>query len=851
MRVCAAIVLCSAMLSAQEGPRLFATLADLEAAKERAGRLGWAKAALDAVVNNAKNWPQSHLKKYGLSELELPPEGGQWTQWDVCPVHGVSLKYTPPETKTCPIDGERYAGWPYDQVTYDRRLDDLANAARDLALAYRWTGERAYAEEAAWILKENANKYLTYALHDKAGKDTRTGGRMHSQTLDEAVWLIPVAWAYDLLRDVDVFTDEERASIENGLLREAVKTIQRNDAGTSNWQSWHNAAIGAVGFTLADEEMIGAAIDGKSGFRFQMEKSVTPDGFWYEGAWGYHFYALDPLLRLAEMGAENGYDLFAAEPLKKMFDAPLFMVLPSGYLPAFNDSKEVNLYGYDTLYEFAWARYGDPAYAAVLGTRTRGFNALLFGAEEAPKAALEGLKSAAYPDSGYAVLRAPEGDHTVALKFGPHGGGHGHYDKLNFVSYANGATQALDPGTQSYAAPTHTTWDKTTIAHNTVTVDETTQGEAAGRLEWADLEGETYRAVRATGGSAYQNATLARTMVATSEYALDLFEAEGTDGQEHTFDWAYHSDGVAEGDAGLEFAPFSGLAAKNGYQHITETTAAQTAGAWQAVVDQGQGDFALTMAVYNSNANVSGAAASSQEQAASAPSSARLRYTFNGPGYILYSYAQLPKQPEAAPAAMTFWLYGDGSGHRVAFRLNDSSDERFVAPAVVVDWTGWRKLEVSVPESWNHYLGNNDGKLDLPVKSLSIELTNAGGEAPKTGELYFDEVTFYYEEHAELAAAQFDPPKRKLRLWMLGGGETTVVLGRGLAAALPKTAACVVARRKGLKTAFATLLEPYREEPRVWWFGRDEEGRYVVEGAGFRDTFRVEADGVKEFTRTR
>ena len=41
------------------------------------------------------------------------------------------------------------------------------------------------------------------------------------------------------------------------------------------------------------------------------------------------------------------------------------------------------------------------------------------------------------------------------MKFGPHGGGHGHYDKLGLVSYAFGGTLAVDPGTQSYTAPTH------------------------------------------------------------------------------------------------------------------------------------------------------------------------------------------------------------------------------------------------------------------------------------------------------------------------------------------------------------------------------------------------------------
>ena len=150
---------------------------------------------------------------------------------------------------------------------------------------------------------------------------------------------------------MDVFTPEQRAAIENDLLREAVKTVQRNDAGLSNWQSWHNAGIGAAGFTLGDEELIRAAIDGKSGFRFQMRESITPDGFWYEGAWGYHFYALDALLRLAAMADRNGYGLFGEMPLRRMFESPLSVLLPSGVLPAFNDSKEVNLFSYDTLYE--------------------------------------------------------------------------------------------------------------------------------------------------------------------------------------------------------------------------------------------------------------------------------------------------------------------------------------------------------------------------------------------------------------------------------------------------------------------------------------------------------------------
>ena len=248
---------------------------------------------------------------------------------------------------------------------------------------------------------------------------------------------------------------------------------------------------------------------------------------------------------------------------------------------------------------------------------------------------------------------------------------------------------------------------------------------------------------------------------------------------------------------------------------------------------------------------MAGTAGASKEQSVSEPYAARLGYTFNGTGYILFGNSQFATLPDAAPAAVTFWLHGDGSGHRVAFRLNDSSDERFVAPSINVNWTGWKKIEVASPETWNHYLGNNDGKFDLPVRSLSIELTNVGGDAPRTGALFLDDVTFYYDGQGEAQATSFDPPQRKMRLWMLPDAETTVVLGRGLSPTLPKTAACVVARRKSTATSFVTLLEPFRDTPRVTTFTRDASGRFTIEGAGFRDTFRLDPDGVKEFVRTR
>ena len=65
----------------------------------------------------------------------------------------------------------------------------------------------------------------------------------------------------------------------------------------------------------------------------------------------------------------------------------------------------------------------------------------------------------------------------LCLKYGPHGGGHGHPDKNNFVLYARGKVLFPDPGTRPYGSPLHNGWDKITLAHNTLVVD----GEVAGR----------------------------------------------------------------------------------------------------------------------------------------------------------------------------------------------------------------------------------------------------------------------------------------------------------------------------------------------------------------------------------
>jgi hypothetical protein len=572
-----AIALSSTLSMAQAPPHLLLSTADFTRLNELSRTQPWAAKQKQAIIDEAAAFPESYEKKFGLSSVELPPEGGQWFHYYACPDTGSQLVFHPPDQNVCPDTGQVFKGYPYDHVVYMQRADALEKAALTSALAYRLTGDHADADKAAQILKAYADKYLTYPIHDNYAKESQYGARVYSQTLDEAIWLIDLAWTYDLLRDTDVFTPADRTHIERDLLYAAVMTcVRANNGPTYNIQSWILGAEAAVGYTLKDKTLIDQAIDGLHGFRDQMKENVH-DGFWIEGAWGYQFYALRPLEYMAQMSARAGVDLWKQEPnLAALLASPLGVMFPDGTLPAFNDSGPVNLYSEASRYEAAYSALKNPAFAAINEHAQRANReAFLFGVPSIVGASLPKPKSEVFPNAGYATLRAPASDLTEIIKFGPHGGGHGHLDKLNEVIYSKGGAMSVDPGSHLYGLPIHTTWDKMTVAHNTVSVDQTNQKQATGKLLSWQAETE-FTAVTADAGSVYDNVDLQRTSILTSDYILEITSGNSTDGKEHDFDWNYHNSGVQHADANL--ASYAGFPQRDGYQNLTENQSAEVSG---------------------------------------------------------------------------------------------------------------------------------------------------------------------------------------------------------------------------------------------------------------------------------
>jgi len=829
--------------SPRESPRMLLTADDFQRMNRWAREDSWAQWNRSKILGRADGWRQQFLSGYGLQEIAVPTEGGQWILYYVCPTHGVNLVYIPPMTHLCPVDGELFTGWPYDQVIYARQHLDLARNARDAGLAYGFTRDSTYARDAKELLLLYAEAYLNYPIHDITGKASITGGRVLAQTLDESVWIIDIAWAYDLIASSGLLSGPEKKSIEDDLLLPSALLIKRHNTGVEGWQVWHNAAMAAVGRAIDDPPLVAHAINGsQGGFQRHMRDGVLEDGFWYEGSWGYHFYVLTPLSYMAEMGERGEFPLYSNTALMKMYRAAVLFAAPDLKLPAFNDAVAVDLAGPASWrFEGACRAYGDPVLALPLVGRTRGEEALFWGLEELPPTVPAVTESMVFQESGYSILRngIPSDPWYIALDHGPHGDWHGHYDKLGFVFFARGELLGIDPGSHSYALPLHDTWDRSTVAHNTVVVNETDQKEATGSLErFIDLGSCVY--TRASAGEAYDEADLTRNLVMADGYVLDRFEVRLRSGGQLKCDWIYHNPG--ELTHNLSDSPYSKFPGGGGYQHLSNNRAQTTSG-------DGEFNFLLPDekpypgGAWPSDEEILASSRYTRSEAHGGSSSCELGYDFRArSGNVNFRTKSMAAFSLELPTRCSLWVSGDSSQNLVRLRIVDISGESFVSSSSTLDFNGWREIGRDIDDTWSHWGGNENGIIDLPISHLSLELINepAGAE---TGSIHADDWTLTFPEAGAVIVEDFEKLTARERVWVKGAAGTTFVVGEGIGPDLTVPVPYVMVRREGRNIDFDVLHEPYGSTPGVITFqpipsdapAAEEAISYRIDSSEFRD----------------
>jgi hypothetical protein len=189
------------------------------------------------------------------------------------------------------------------------------------------------------------------------------------------------------------------------------------------------------------------------------------------------------------------------------------------------------------LYEIANLRFNDDLFKNILlqiyKNKARvSPEALLNGQDFPDMGACTKRKSVNFPFTGVSVLCA--NDKTVVLKYGPHGGSHGHPDKLS-ISIHNGKKEIVsDLGTPAYGVPDYKRWYRRTLSHSTVLVDGKDQQFTTGKLNYFNLN-KNGGDVEACCDSAYSNVRMNRSLLLKENKLTDIFTAESTD--EHVYDY--------------------------------------------------------------------------------------------------------------------------------------------------------------------------------------------------------------------------------------------------------------------------------------------------------------------------
>lgn len=533
----------------------------------------------------------------------IPLEPGGWWHQYVCPEHHTELAFDELQDDSgryvcphgCVLEGE-----PYHGAWLVFRHQAMARFALQAAAVHASSGERRYGEYGKEIIVAYARAFPHYPVHPDA-QPWMLKGRAFHQALTEAIWATTLIRAYLLLADNGMdFNDakDELASFWEMLGRSmeqyhAILTVERNQP-ENNYTAWLNAALCCVYAAQGDNDSLITVLERPGGIRHHMEIAIQGDGLEFEGSVYYHVFVLRAYLIAAEMLDRIGLDGHSVRgngkrSIEGMLDVLTSIADASGRLPAWHDgpywrvpySREIV-----EIFEIGYTKYRKPDYLRILrfyykelnnaAGRKGSLEALLYGADigdegveasSTTSAEMAMSRSCLLPDSGFAVLRQRGNPLSVTADFGPHGGSHGHYDKLNVMMDAAGKPLSPDRGTVPYGSELKKNWYPSTPCHNTVSINGRSQAQSAGRcLAYrSDAKGSF---ISMSANDAYDGVTILRHVAVTGDYVIDWVQVRMQ--EEGTIDWWFHFLGemdLDQDDWKRHDVPVS-YGDRDGYQYV-------------------------------------------------------------------------------------------------------------------------------------------------------------------------------------------------------------------------------------------------------------------------------------------
>jgi len=561
--------------------------ADVEELKSNIEKLEWERGYYETMKARVDDAMQG--------EVYIPPQGGLWSHYFICPGTGNSLVYDPasPHRHFCRDDGKYYEGELLDGAWRTHRHNGNVELMNSAALVYAVSGEEKYAEFARGLLVRYAKLYYRYPPHGgPAGL-----GRITGQSLNEAVWLISATMAFDLIADSPCMTEKDEKAIAKKLFIPAAQHIENYNFGVHNIQVWSDVAMLMAGLLSRKNHFIRNPL---SDLEIQIAEGIREEGMWFETSLGYHLYAMRPFYVLAAICRNRGLEVCGNPKFRKYFTALANFVMPDMSFPSINDGSGGTLSAMAQGIVMARYAFDDESLDSLiqyLGDELKWKPGLQYmpvyyrdpGGE--PERWKPPETSSHMPDTGLTILRR-DGMYAL-LKYNKKGTGHDHFDRLGIIFHDGERELFPDLGTVPYAHPLYKSWYKRTEAHNTLMVDgmQHTLDECEPPVFYDE---RSFVGVTVECGGVYEGVTMRRTLALAGGALIDVMVADSE--QERTYDWLLRANAGFE--AGMEDAPVIDAPSPN--ENIEFTQRQRMEGpvsvGWPAL--KGSGKEAVTNLVY-------------------------------------------------------------------------------------------------------------------------------------------------------------------------------------------------------------------------------------------------------------
>jgi len=489
------------------------------------------------------------------------------------------------------------------------------NAAGTL---YQLTGNVKYAQFVLDMLLKYAQIYPTLDLHPVIKSEAR--GKLFWQTLNDAVWLVHTANAYDCV--YNFISEHDRQFIEKNLFKPMAEFLSNGNPSNyatfnkmHNHGTWSMAAVGMIGYAMGDKELVAKALygsnkDGKTGFIRQLDVLFSPDGYFTEGPY-YQRYSILPFMTFAKIIQNQQPELNIFKYRDGILQKAVNTVLQCAYNGEFfylNDALYKTYETQEIVYAVDIAYKNNPANKQLLDIARQQGSFIVSDeglatakAVYAEKIQSFELKSVLLRDGqngdegGIGILRSGNDNKQtcLTLKATSHGLSHGHYDKLSIVLYDNGNCILPDYGAVRFLniepkngggyTKENTSWGMQTIAHNTVTVDNQSDFKGNFKLSsqfhsdinYFDCKNPEVQVVSAVEHNAYKGVILNRTLalihhpVFEFPVVIDIFKVNSD--STHNLDFPFYYNGqmvMTDINYQKNTKELKALGTKNGYQHL-------------------------------------------------------------------------------------------------------------------------------------------------------------------------------------------------------------------------------------------------------------------------------------------